>query len=115
MACQSSRKVGGAGDSRATKLRAWLNAELTNSCAPANERGRCPFDPVARSQHFSLAASRTARRDWRLAQHLTGARLVRKIEPRRRPVAELWNIRPSRGSIGEGETALTVVDVQAIS
>jgi len=24
--------------------------------------------------------------------------------PRRRPVAELWNIRPSRGSIGEGDS-----------
>jgi hypothetical protein len=24
--------------------------------------------------------------------------------PRRRPVAELWNIRPSRGSVGEGDS-----------
>ncbi len=31
--------------------------------------------------------------------------------PRRRPVAEPWSIRPSRGSIGEGEAALTVVNV----
>ena len=34
-----------------------------------------------------------------------------RLAQRRRPVAEPWNIRPSRGSIGEGDSALTVVDV----
>src|ERR1700694_3375379 len=46
-----------------------------------------------------------------LPWRLTRRRGVVRMAPRRRPVAEPWDVHPSRGSTGEGESALTVVAV----
>src|SRR5882757_7874397 len=50
-----------------------------------------------------------------LVRRLTGPHRSRRLRPRRRPVAEPWNVRPSRGSSGEGESPSRSWMSQAVS
>jgi hypothetical protein len=66
----------------------------------ARDRGSAGYTPPGRPR-LTVGTSRS---------HLTGEALDEDQAPqeelvsRRRPVAELWNIRPSRGSTGEGDS-----------
>jgi len=85
--------------------------------------------PTHRPEHGGTPAPRSQQRwvalkvvtdDARSGTRLSIGRLTRaapagRVVPRRRPAAELWNVRPSRGSIGEGELPSRSSMSQAIS
>ena len=78
-------------------------AALTESgCAVAIRRSQPPrWRPRSSAGLFRKQEGSSCCRSW--VRRLTKTRDSGRVCSRRRPVAELWNVRPSRGSMSEGE------------